>query len=298
MSSVAGFERDGAVGGSGSCAELARLADGAAGQLGATDAGREAEVVLDPARRSGLTAERGALDDQRVEPLGGAVDRGGEAGGTAAHDEQVDFLVRRQLAADPERAQHFASRGMRQLDAARQSHERRLRSVRRRGLVPGKREPVGADEVEHLHGGFRRARPDDLDADALDALERLPPSDEGREDEVAERSVVEQQCAQRLAIDRDVAQRFGHDRRHEHGLSRQEVQFAEKARGAVADDLVAGRVKDRHLALTDGDERIRAVADPVQHVADGGRPLLAQPRKRRQLRGRQRGDGGTAIGRA
>jgi hypothetical protein len=138
----------------------------------------------------------------------------------------------------------------------------------------------------------RRARPDDLDADALDALERFPPSDEGREDKVAERSVVEQECAQRLAVDRDVAQRFGHDRRHEHGLSRQEVQLAEKARGAVADDLVAGRVKDGHLALTDGDERIRAVADLVQHVADRCRPLLAQPRKRRQLRGRQRGDGG------
>jgi hypothetical protein len=126
----------------------------------------------------------------------------------------------------------------------------------------------------------------------LDALERLPPSDEGREDEVAERSVVEQECAQRVAVDRDVAQRFGHDRRHEHGLSGQEVQFAEKARRAVADDIVASRVTDRDLALTNGDERIRAIADPVQHVVDGCRPLLAQLRKRRQLRGRQRGDGG------
>src|SRR5207237_3444068 len=92
VSSLAGFERDRAVGGRGSCAELARLANGAAGELGAADPGREAEVVLDPARRSGLAAERGALDDQGVEPLGGAVNGGGEAGGAAANDEQVDLL--------------------------------------------------------------------------------------------------------------------------------------------------------------------------------------------------------------
>src|SRR5207249_4386355 len=67
VSSVAGFERDRAVRGRGTGAELDRLTDGAAGQLGAADPGREAEVVLDPARRSGLAAERGALDDQRVE---------------------------------------------------------------------------------------------------------------------------------------------------------------------------------------------------------------------------------------
>jgi hypothetical protein len=126
----------------------------------------------------------------------------------------------------------------------------------------------------------------------LDALERLSSSDKSREDEIAERTIVEQQCAQRVAVDRDVAQRLGHDRRHEHGLPGQEIQFAEKARGAVADDLVARRVQDRHLALTDRDERIRVIADPVQHVADARGQLLAQRRKRRHLRRGQRGDGG------
>ena len=53
--------------------------------------------------------QRAALDDEGVEPLGGAVDGGGEAGGAAADDEQVDLLARRQLAADPERTQHLAS---------------------------------------------------------------------------------------------------------------------------------------------------------------------------------------------
>ncbi len=135
VSSVAGLERDRAVRRRGPCSELACLADGAAGQLGAGDAGREAEVVLDPARRSGLTTERGALDDQRVEPFRGSVDGGGETCRATADDEQVDLLARRQLAADAERAQHLAPRRVVQLGAAGQPHERRLGSVRRRGLV-------------------------------------------------------------------------------------------------------------------------------------------------------------------
>src|SRR5581483_8126854 len=63
---AARLEPDRAVGRRGPRAELARLADGAARQLRAGDARREAEVVLDPPRRSGLPAERGALDDERV----------------------------------------------------------------------------------------------------------------------------------------------------------------------------------------------------------------------------------------
>ena len=74
--------------------ELARLGHRAAGQLGAADPGGKAEVVLDPAGGSGLAAERGALDHQRVEPFGGAVDRGGEPRRAGAHDQQVDLLAR------------------------------------------------------------------------------------------------------------------------------------------------------------------------------------------------------------
>jgi len=135
-------------------------------------------------------------------------------------------------------------------------------------------------------------RPDDLEADPLDALERLPAGDEGREDDVAERSVVEQERAQRVAVDRDVAERLRHDRGQEDRLPGEQVQLAEEAGGAVSDDLVAGRIEDRHLALTDGDERIDRISDAVQHVAKGRRPLFAHRREGRQLRGRQRRDGG------
>src|SRR5205807_843788 len=53
MSSVAGFERERTVWRRGPRAEFDRLADGAARQLVAADAGREAEIVLDPPRRAG-----------------------------------------------------------------------------------------------------------------------------------------------------------------------------------------------------------------------------------------------------
>jgi hypothetical protein len=49
----------------------------------------------------------------------------------------------------------------------------------------------------------------------------------------------------------------------------------------VADDLVAGRIEDRDLALTEGDERIDRISDPEQHVANGRCPLFARRGERR-----------------
>ena len=63
------FQRFGAVGARDPRIELARLRRGAADEFGAADARGEAEVVLDPARRSRLPADGGALEYQGVEPL-------------------------------------------------------------------------------------------------------------------------------------------------------------------------------------------------------------------------------------
>ena len=100
-----------------------------------------------------------------------------------------------------------------------------------------------------------------------------------------ERAVLEQQRAQRVAVDRDVAQRLRDDRGQEDGLAGEEVHLAQEARRAVADDLAAGGVQDRDLALEDRDERVAAVADPEEHVADRRRALLAERGERRELRG-------------
>ena len=61
-------------------AEPPRLLQRAARELVARDAGREAEVVLDPRRGAGLAAGRLALDDDRAQPLGRAVDGRREPG--------------------------------------------------------------------------------------------------------------------------------------------------------------------------------------------------------------------------
>jgi len=60
----------------------------------------------------------------------------------------------------------------------------------------------------------------------------------------------------------------------------------------MADDLVAVRIQDRHLALDDRNEGVAAVADAEQHVANVSRALLSDLPKRRQLRLGQPGTGG------
>ena len=128
-------------------------------------------------------------------------------------------------------------------------------------------------------------RPDHLETDAVNLLQRLAPRDEGREEQVAQGAVLEQERPQRVAVDGDVVQRLGDDRRQEDGLPREEVQLTEEARAAVADDLVAGRVENRHLSFDDRDERIAPVADAEEHVTDSSSALLAQLGELLQLRG-------------
>ena len=233
MASVARLERERAVRGRRAGVELARLGDRAAGQLRAADAGREAEVVLDPARRAGLAAERGALDDERVEPLGGAVDGGAEAGRAAADDEQVDLL-----ASGRARARSRARGRPRRCSAARSSGppgRRTSGSSLRVELLAGAVVPARAG------GGIRRANSTSrrvVRGVAAPTISRPIPSRPaaprgGAMKVESSRSlsdaVLEQQRAQRLALDRDVAQRLGHDRRQEDGLAREQVHLAEEA---------------------------------------------------------------------
>ena len=76
-------------------AEPARLGQRAPRQVAAGQAGREAEVVLDPARRAGLAAGRLALDQQRLEPLARPVDRRRQPGRPGSHDDEVVERQRR-----------------------------------------------------------------------------------------------------------------------------------------------------------------------------------------------------------
>jgi hypothetical protein len=284
-------ERSRAIGRRRPSAELACLRHGPARQLDAAEPGREAEVVLDPSGGSGLAAESSALDHERVEPLRRAVYGSRQARRAGAHHEQVDLLAGLELPAHAERPQNVARGGPLQLCAAREPDQRRFLPTGGRLVVPRVGQVVGPGELEQPSRRFGRARPHDLEADSLNLLEGLAPGDEGREQEIAELAVLEQQIPEGDAVDLDIAHRLCHDRGQEHGLAGEQVELAEKLGRAAADDLVAGAVEHRHLALLDGDEGIGRVAQPEQHVADGRRPSLSHFREPRQLRGRQRGVG-------
>ena len=120
------LERLGAVGSRRAGLELARLGDRPARQLGAADPGREAEVVLDPARGARLATEPGALDDQGVKPFRGAVDGRAEAGRAGADDEQIDLFACSELEADPERPRELAVARSIQFDPAGQPDKGKL----------------------------------------------------------------------------------------------------------------------------------------------------------------------------
>ena len=138
---------------------------------------------------------------------------------------------------------------------------------------------------------------DHLGPDPLKSLKRLAPGHERREQQVAQRPVVEEERPQLITVDRDVAQGLRDNRGEEDGLARQQVHLAEEARGAVPDDLVARRVEYRDLALDDRDERIPAVAHAEEHVPDGRGQLLAVLGQKGELRrGENRADGPSHCG--
>ena len=66
---------------------------GAAHQRHAGDAGRKAEVILDPRRGAGLAAEGAAVEHQHGQAFGGGIDRGGKARWTGADDNHVIEFV-------------------------------------------------------------------------------------------------------------------------------------------------------------------------------------------------------------
>ena len=72
-------------------AEPPGLLQGATRELVPRDAGREAEVVLDPGGGARLAARRLALDHDRLQALRCSVDGRGQTRGTGAHDHRVVF---------------------------------------------------------------------------------------------------------------------------------------------------------------------------------------------------------------
>ena len=91
-------------------AELHRLHLAAPDQVGAGNAGGKTHVVLDPARRARLAADRDVLGHQRAQPLGAGVHAGRHARRAAADDQHVEVLVVDQVQVEPEQARDLVRR--------------------------------------------------------------------------------------------------------------------------------------------------------------------------------------------
>ena len=91
--------------------EPARLRHRAVREIGPGHAAREAQVVLDERAGPSLTARRVVLDQERAQAFAGRVDRVGEPGGPAAHDDHlVEGPGRQRLEPGLRRQLHGAGR--------------------------------------------------------------------------------------------------------------------------------------------------------------------------------------------
>src|ERR1700720_155781 len=70
-------------------AKLLRLIVGARHQGDAGNPGRNAEIIFDPSRGTGLTAEGAAIQHEDGESFRRSVDRGGKTGGSGSHNDNV-----------------------------------------------------------------------------------------------------------------------------------------------------------------------------------------------------------------
>ena len=134
-------QADGVLHGQELGAEAARLVGRPAREVGAAEAHREAEVVLDPARLAGLAAGRVALDEHGAQALRRAVDGGGEARRAAADDDEVVVALRRL---------HLDAEALGELE-----HGRALEHARRPRAAP----PAGAPRRRRSTCSSSRASP-------------------------------------------------------------------------------------------------------------------------------------------
>ena len=135
-------------------AQPLRLRQGAACQFAAADAGRKAEIVLDPGTGARLPARRVPVEQQRPQPFRCAVHRGREAGRSGADDhEVVDIEGGRERPAEPlgdltrlRVAQHRTPSSKNSAGSSSVAHARRIEQ-RARVRVPRDVEPVIRNEI-------------------------------------------------------------------------------------------------------------------------------------------------------
>ena len=114
---------------------------------------REAEVVADQRARGGLPAEAAFVDDQGAEPLGRAVDRGGQTRGPGADDHQIEVPAARAHRRTGRQGE-VRVRGVLQHRPVREDHERKCRDL------AGFRDELASEiRVGEAKGMWQRAAP-------------------------------------------------------------------------------------------------------------------------------------------
>ncbi len=278
--------RDGQVG-----AELLGLVVGAGHQGHARDAGGEAQIVLDPRRGPGLSAERPGVQHQHRQAFRGGVDGGGQAGGTSADHGHVVDVVRIQVADHADAARQLGVGWMAQDLAAGAEHDRQLGLVDREpldqhlGAVDGVgiQMPVGmavAGQEARQADDLAVGGPADDHRPSAQLQKADPAQDQGPHDPLAQLGLGDQHRAQAVGPDAqhlNVGDGLDVD---QGGAVRQLGQFADEVAGLVLDDHVAFVVSvapaDAGAAFEDDHQPGRNLAGLGQHVAGLGVGDLAE----------------------
>ena len=189
-------------------AELLRLHLRPAGERLAADAGGKAEVVLDLRARAGLAAGGDAFEDDRLQSLRGAVDRGGEPGRAGADDGEVEHRVVVEVLGDAERVGELGERRVAQRPMPRQHDHRQLGRGQREALEEAagigvllgveQAQRVGVAVQELLQAqGVGAVRRTDQHRRALPVAEQADPAqDEGAHDDLGDVGLALHQAAE------------------------------------------------------------------------------------------------------
>ena len=273
-------------------AQAARLVGGAAGEVRPAQARREAEVVLDPARLPGLAARRLALDHHGAQPLGGAVDGGGEPGRAAADDDEVVVLLGGTAGHPEALGQLEHGRALQYRAVLEQGHREAvlrhvddLQQLARLAVAldvePARRHTVAGQEVAQLVGVAREAVADDAHAAGLERRARLPGGEQVLDDGV-ELLLGRVPRLEQVVVERDLVDRG--DGGVGVGVGGQQHALGVGDERARLDEVL-GAGHARHALVGDQHRRLVAaraqLAEQVQGLRPGARAqdpvALAEP---------------------
>ncbi len=274
-------------------AELLRLRVGATHQRHAGDAGREAEIVLDPGRGAGLAAEGAAVENQRGKPFRSGVDRGREPGRPRSHDRHVIDAIRIDRPDKPDAAGKLGLARIAQQLPVRTQHDRQLSRIdmealdqRLRlgvvlGIKPQMRMTIAAEEAFEPEHVAVLGPTDDHRSAAAGLDQADAPQDKRAHDALAELRLRDQERTQAIRCDDQGLDRALRVRVDQRGPAGELRQLAHERARLVGDDQLAAAelavLGDVDLAGQDDHQPVADLADARERIARRVGADLAEP---------------------